>query len=421
MLQWRRRHCCLAKMTWNSKRSLFRTHLTGLLSLVFLFAMFLFFNHHNAFIGRVGIKENPVTHTIRGFKATKSETNSSLRNIWKDAFPQTLKPHTTSNLSNTESQQQGVTGLENTLSTNGSIYSEKGFGHQNLYHYKYIINEPEKCLEKRPFLILLIAAEPHQTEARQAIRQTWGNESLAPGIQILRLFLLGVHSKLNGLTEQAIVDESRQYHDIIQQEYLDTYYNLTIKTLMGMNWVATYCPNIPYVMKTDSDMFVNTEYLINKLLKPDQTPRTNYFTGYLMRGYAPNRNKDSKWYMSPELYPSERYPVFCSGTGYVFSGDLAGKIFKVSLSIRRLHLEDVYVGICLAKLRIDPKPPPNEFVFNHWRVSYSSCKYSHLITSHQFQPGELIKYWNHLQQNKHNACANAAKEKASRYRHRKMH
>ncbi|KAM4721658.1 beta-1,3-galactosyltransferase 2 [Rhinophrynus dorsalis] len=421
MLQWRRRHCCFVKMTWNSKRSLFRTHLTGLLSLVFLFAMFLFFNHHNSLSGRIGLKENPVTHTIRGFRATKSETNSSLRSIWKEAVSHTFKPQAPSNGSNAELLQQGVTGLENTLSTNGSIYSEKGTGHQNVYHYKYILNEPDKCQEKKTFLILLIAAEPRQIEARQAIRQTWGNESLALGIQIVRLFLLGLHANLNGLIQQAIVDESRQYHDIIQQEYLDTYYNLTIKTLMGMNWVATYCSHVSYVMKTDSDMFVNTEYLIYKLLKPDLPPRTNYFTGYLMRGYAPNRNRDSKWYMSPDLYPSERYPVFCSGTGYVFSGDLAEKIFKVSLSIRRLHLEDVYVGICLAKLRIDPVPPPNEFVFNHWRVSYSSCKYSHLITSHQFQPGELIKYWSHLQQNKHNACANSAKEKANRYRHRKMH
>lgn len=422
MLQWRRRHCCFAKMTWNAKRSLFRTHLMGVLSLVFIFAMFLFFNHHDWLPGRPGFKENPVTYTFRGFRSTKSETNhSSLRNIWKETVPQTLRPQTATNSNNTDLSPQGVTGLENTLSANGSNYNEKGTGHPNSYHFKYIINEPEKCQEKSPFLILLIAAEPGQIEARRAIRQTWGNESLAPGIQITRIFLLGISIKLNGYLQHAILEESRQYHDIIQQEYLDTYYNLTIKTLMGMNWVATYCPHIPYVMKTDSDMFVNTEYLIHKLLKPDLPPRHNYFTGYLMRGYAPNRNKDSKWYMPPDLYPSERYPVFCSGTGYVFSGDLAEKIFKVSLGIRRLHLEDVYVGICLAKLRIDPVPPPNEFVFNHWRVSYSSCKYSHLITSHQFQPSELIKYWNHLQQNKHNACANAAKEKAGRYRHRKLH
>ncbi|XP_043941257.1 beta-1,3-galactosyltransferase 2 [Protopterus annectens] len=421
MIQWRRRHCCLVKITWNGKRSLFRTHLIGLFSLVFLFAMFLLFNHHDWLPGRAGFRENPVAYTVQGLRSPKSETNhSSLRNIWKELPLQTIKPQN-SNSNNTELSPQGVTGLENTLRANGSIQNDKGTGYPIQHHYQYIINEPDKCKDKNPFLILLIAAEPGQVEARQAIRQTWGNESLAPGIRIVRIFLLGLSSKQSRYLQRAISAESKQYHDIIQQEYYDTYYNLTIKTLMGMNWVATFCPHVSYVMKTDSDMFVNTEYLINKLLKPELAPRHNYFTGYLMRGYAPNRNKDSKWYMPPELYPSERYPVFCSGTGYVFSGDLAEKIFKVSLSIRRLHLEDVYVGICLAKLRIDPVPPPNEFVFNHWRVSYSSCKYSHLITSHQFQPNDLIKYWNHLQQNKHNACANMAKEKNGRYRQRKLH
>ncbi|XP_038614354.1 beta-1,3-galactosyltransferase 2 [Tachyglossus aculeatus] len=420
MLQRRRRHCCFAKMTWNAKRSLFRTHLIGLLSLVVLFATFLFFHHHDWLPGRAGFKENPVAYTTRGFRSTRSDANhSSLRSIWKEAAaPQTPRAQAAGGSNRSEPSAPGVTGLENTLGANGSLYDA---GRPGPPHFRYIINEPAKCREKSPFLILLIAAEPGQVEARQAIRQTWGNESLAPGVQIARVFLLGFSAKLSGHLQRAIREESRHHHDIVQQEYLDTYYNLTIKTLMGMNWVATYCPRIPYVMKTDSDMFVNTEYLIHKLLKPDLPPRRNYFTGYLMRGYAPNRNKDSKWYMPPDLYPSERYPVFCSGTGYVFSGDLAAKIFRVSLGIRRLHLEDVYVGICLAKLRIDPVPPPNEFVFNHWRVSYSSCKYSHLITSHQFQPSELIKYWNHLRQNKHNACANAAKEKAGRYRHRRLH
>ncbi|MBN3293765.1 B3GT2 galactosyltransferase, partial [Polypterus senegalus] len=422
-MQWRRRHCSPIKMMWNAKRSLFRTPILGLLFLVGLFGILLLFNHQDWLPGRSGPRENPVTYTVRGFRAPKSETNqSSLRSMWKDVLPAAARPQSALNSSHTALTQQGVTGLENTLSANITLYSEKGTGwHIHPQPYHYIINEPDKCQGNSPFLILLIAAEPGQIEARNAIRQTWGNDSFAPGIHFIRLFLLGLGKEQNGPLQQSILEESRRFHDIIQQGYLDTYYNLTIKTLMGMNWVATHCPSVRYVMKTDSDMFVNTEYLVQKLLRPDLPPKHNYFTGYLMRGYAPNRNKDSKWYMPPELYPSERYPVFCSGTGYVFSGDLAEKIYKVSLSIRRLHLEDVYVGICLAKLRIDPVPPPNEFVFNHWRVSYSSCKYSHLITSHQFQPSELIKYWNHLQQNKHNACINAAKEKGGRYRHRKLH
>ncbi|KAG7227250.1 hypothetical protein INR49_013910 [Caranx melampygus] len=204
-----------------------------------------------------------------------------------------------------------------------------------------------------------------------------GNESVAPTLGFIRLFMLGKNEGELGLLQQRTLEaESQRHHDIIQQDFLDSYKNLTIKTLMGMNWVAMHCPQASYVMKTDSDMFVNTEYLIYKLLRPEEKPKKNYFTGNNMRGFAPNRNKNSKWYMPPELYPSEKYPTFCSGTGYVFSGDLASKIYRASLSIRRLHLEDVYVGICLAKLQIEPTPPPNEFLFNHWRVSYSSCNES---------------------------------------------
>ncbi|MEE6496329.1 hypothetical protein FKM82_002302 [Ascaphus truei] len=405
MLHWRRGQCCCLRLKRTSRRLVFYTFVTGIVSLGLLLFVLSMPNPHNWLISRMATREIPTTHP---FQSTKSQTNSSMRAIWKEVDLKVGMPQTGANVKNGKLPPQRVVGLEYTLNGNLIIRTKIDTEPQDFHYYDYIINEPEKCQEKSPFLILLIVSGPAQVEARQAIRQTWGNENLVPGIQVVRLFLLGINAKLTGDVAQAIMAESRQHHDIIQQEYLDTYYNLTIKTLMGMNWVATYCPHVPYVMKTDSDMFVNTEYLIHKLLKPDLPPRTNYFTGYLMRGYAPNRNKDSKWYMPQDLYPSERYPVFCSGTGYVFSGNLAEKIFKVSLSIRRLHLEDVYVGICLAKLRIDPVPPPNEFVFNHWRVSYSRCKYSHLITSHYFQPGELIKYWNDLQQNKHNACANAA-------------
>ncbi|KAL0200130.1 hypothetical protein M9458_003317 [Cirrhinus mrigala] len=273
--------------------------------------------------------------------------------------------------------------------------------------YKYIHNEPSACLLQAPFLVLLIAVEPKKTDARDAIRKTWANESVAGGLGFVRLFFLGVnqdtqrnHSEL----QHTIEEESHRYHDIIQQNYRDSYNNLTLKTLMGMYWITKYCPEAKYVMKTDSDMFVNTEYLIEKLLKPKGELTQKYFTGLRMSDYSPNRNKESKWYMPPEVYPGNRYPTFCSGTGYVFSGDVAQRIYVASLTIPRLHLEDVYVGLCLAKLKIEPAPPPNNLLFNHWRVSYSSCRYQNLITSHGFHPNELIQYWQHLQSNKHNLC-----------------
>ncbi|XP_069020436.1 beta-1,3-galactosyltransferase 2-like [Embiotoca jacksoni] len=413
-MQWRRRHCC--------------THAAKLLYLLSLLGVLIFLVHQVWLPRLTGMpwwRGHPVVYSGGGLHTTKAKLNTSAQHsAWRFVIVPQPTFKADANISSHEKPDVFSPTFGNTLAANTSQI-EEGHLSGTITHgpFPYIINEPDKCAENRLalFLVLLIATEARQVEARNAIRQTWGNESVAPALGLIRLFLLGKKEGELGLLQQKMLQaESRRHHDIIQQDFLDSYKNLTIKTLMGMNWVAMHCPQASYVMKTDSDMFVNTEYLIYKLLRPELKPKKNYFTGNNMRGFAPNRNKNSKWYMPPELYPSEKYPTFCSGTGYVFSGDVAGKIYLASLSIQHLHLEDVYVGICLAKLRIEPTPPPNEFLFNHWRVSYSSCKYSHLITSHGFHPNELLKYWHHLQSNKRNACINTFKERTARMHSNRM-
>ncbi|XP_029970410.1 beta-1,3-galactosyltransferase 2-like [Salarias fasciatus] len=403
-MQWRRRHCC--------------AHTAQLLSVLSLLGALVFLVNQvwlPRFTGMPWWRGHPVVYGA-GRNATGRHS------AWRFVIVPQPTFKADDNASSHERQdspgQPGEPSPDRALTTASQTDGDDG-GSVADGPFPYVINEPRKCAENRaaPFLVLLIATEARQVEERNAIRQTWGNESAAPPHGLIRIFLLGRNDGELGLLQQGMLQaESRRHRDIIQQDFLDTYKNLTIKTLMGANWVATYCPRASYVMKTDSDMFVNTEYLVYKLLRPELKPRRSYFTGNNMRGFGPNRNKNSKWYMPPELYPSETYPTFCSGTGYVFSADLARKIYRASLSIPYLHLEDVYVGICLAKLRIEPTPPPNEFLFNHWRVSYSSCKYSHLITSHGFHPNELLKYWHHLQSNKHNACIRPVRERAGRPR-----
>ncbi|XP_009081515.1 PREDICTED: beta-1,3-galactosyltransferase 2-like, partial [Acanthisitta chloris] len=67
---------------------------------------------------------------------------------------------------------------------------------------------------------------------RNSIRKSWGNESVVPGVDVVRLFMLGIETK--DANEDLLMRESEQYHDIIQQDFLDTYNNLTLKTMMGM-------------------------------------------------------------------------------------------------------------------------------------------------------------------------------------------
>ncbi|NWI00809.1 B3GT1 galactosyltransferase, partial [Tichodroma muraria] len=198
----------------------------------------------------------------------------------------------------------------------------------NPHSFDFLINEPNKCEKSAPFLVILISTTHKEFDARQAIRETWGDENNFKGIKIATLFLLGKNEDpvLNQMVEQ----ESQIFHDI---------------------WVATFCSKAKYVMKTDSDIFVNMDNLIYKLLKPNTKPRRRYFTGYVING-GPIRDVRSKWYMPRDLYPDSNYPPFCSGTGYIFSADVAELIYKTSLHTRLLHLEDVYVGLCLRKLGI---------------------------------------------------------------------
>uniref|UniRef100_A0A8U8C4P8 Hexosyltransferase n=1 Tax=Geospiza parvula TaxID=87175 RepID=A0A8U8C4P8_GEOPR len=197
------------------------------------------------------------------------------------------------------------------------------------YPYRFLLNHPDKCRERAPFLVLLVVTSPQDLEARDAVRRTWGDEGAVPGLAVLRLFLLGVHPVFSAELRPVLQEEDALHGDLLQQDFLDTYNNLTLKTLMGLEWVSRFCPNATYVMKADHDVFLNLEYLAG-LLRP---PRTDFLTGYVYRWTGPLRNRAYKWFVPREVYPNDTYPPYCGGPGYVLSGDLALRVFRVAQTL----------------------------------------------------------------------------------------
>lgn len=128
----------------------------------------------------------------------------------------------------------------------------------------------------------MIIVDSKDVAARHAIRSTWGNESSIPGVSIAKIFLTGISPTMTNEIQDMLQEESVTFRDIIQQDFLDTYNNLTLKTMMGMEWVTKYCPRASYVLKIDSDMFLNVDFLVNKLLRPELPIRTNYMSGYIV-------------------------------------------------------------------------------------------------------------------------------------------
>ncbi|XP_068128302.1 beta-1,3-galactosyltransferase 2-like [Hyperolius riggenbachi] len=270
------------------------------------------------------------------------------------------------------------------------------------YPYKFLINQPDKCKDRTPFLILLVTGRVHDLEARHAIRATWGNENNYD-VDVLRIFLLGVSRFFPNGSQMMLEEESEAFGDLVQQDFMDTYYNLTLKTLLGMEWVTKFCPNASYVMKIDNDMFLNVDYLVHKLLHPELPVRENYFTGYIVKDTQPSRSKTGKFYVPEEIYPNDIYPPYCAGPGYVFSADMARKIYDISQKIQVIPMEDCFMGICLYALHIPLTPPPSD-LFNGHNIGYNRCKFHKLIMVHHYTSEDLWSIWSDFWTLKSSGC-----------------
>ncbi|XP_051865217.1 beta-1,3-galactosyltransferase 5-like [Pristis pectinata] len=261
----------------------------------------------------------------------------------------------------------------------------------------FLMQPASRCDNSAPFLVLLVTSSPGEFEARSAIRQTWGSKRRVGGARSVAYFLLG-----HGRERQDWIRREGALHgDIIQGDFEDTYYNLTLKVLLGLEWLCCSCPSASFVMKTDSDIFVNTDYLMELLTRD---PRRNLATGLIVKNPRPTRYKASKFYVSKEEYPRKMYPTYCSGIGYVLSTDLACRVWKVSESVPMLKFEDVYVGLCLAQLKVEPVKIHSRPIFYGHRVQFSICSYRQLVTSHHIRPAEQLLYWRGLQVSADEKC-----------------
>ena len=97
----------------------------------------------------------------------------------------------------------------------------------NIWSYKYMTNVKLNNDRNKTLIALVTTATDH-FERRMAIRQTWANTELFPGLETV--FIVG--KSVNESTNAKIINESRIYGDMVQEDYMDSYLNLTTKTVI---------------------------------------------------------------------------------------------------------------------------------------------------------------------------------------------
>ncbi|XP_059220485.1 UDP-GlcNAc:betaGal beta-1,3-N-acetylglucosaminyltransferase 9 [Stomoxys calcitrans] len=240
---------------------------------------------------------------------------------------------------------------------------------------------------KLKLLILITSAQTH-TEARLAIRQTWGHFGTRRDVSTA--FILG--RTTNATVSEALTQENIIYGDLIRGNFIDSYNNLTLKTLSSLEWVDQHCPKAKYILKTDDDMFINVPKLLQFLDAHSKDKRVIY--GRLAKKWKPIRNKKSKYYISTGQFNAAVFPPFTTGPAYVLTSDIVHELYEKSLEQVYLKLEDVFTTGIVAQLLGIKRVHVNEFL--NRRIAFNPCNIRKSISVHMIKANEQFDLWKKL-------------------------
>lgn len=204
-------------------------------------------------------------------------------------------------------------------------------------------------INPRSIVIVVLSARKNFTK-RKLIRQTYGSIKSVNNINILALvFMLGSldapgQEKVNFGELEA---ENIEFGDLIMGDFVDTYRNLTRKTIMAYEWLTSYCREAQIVVKTDDDVLVNIYKLSKELSNwsPTEVTSSNIWcTVHWKEDVVKDVN--SVFYASPSDFPDGVFPKHCAGVGYVTPMTVIDRIVKeISTSFlgRVCTHEDVFM------------------------------------------------------------------------------
>ncbi|XP_043946563.1 N-acetyllactosaminide beta-1,3-N-acetylglucosaminyltransferase 3-like [Protopterus annectens] len=307
---------------------------------------------------------------------------------------------------NTSLQCKENTSVANIKGFSGLFEHIKDFlKYKHCRNFPIIHDAPMKCggseQSDKIFLLLVIKSSPKFYTRRQTIRKTWGEERKYEGVQIRLLFILGVHSdqKESKKLQQLLSIESKENGDILQWDFYDTFFNLTLKQVLFFAWLQQNCPHVNFLLNADDDVFVNSDAVVQYLLSLNGNKGDKHlFVGQLVTVVFLETRKSSKYYVPEQVTSRRRFPPYCAGGGYLLSAFTARHIHKASLNVAFIPIDDIYIGMCLDWAGLKPElhvgiQTGDQKVPSNFQNSFDPCYYKELLVFHRFTPYEIFVMW----------------------------
>ncbi|KAI3379949.1 hypothetical protein SNEBB_005581, partial [Seison nebaliae] len=291
--------------------------------------------------------------------------------------------------------------------------------------FHYIHNPGSRVCKNRPMIIGYVHISFQNFDRRASIRELWSDNQCTKDLwkniksrypfvnsfnePIRIVFMLG-----NGDSElnQDRVDlEYNEYHDIVQQNFHDSYRNLTYKSIMAMQWLSEHCTSAGMILKLDDDIIINMFSLIRLVAFQLSSDIRNTIICYLHQGMPVIREVKSKWYVTKEEYPLSYYCPYCSGSAFLMTIDVPKILYNVSLYTPFYWVDDYYLtGLLVQKAKIIRFLSfPESYVFTNTLTNFKDIISVKSLFGHldQFSWG-LYKCWSDICQQNEMKCLDDA-------------
>ncbi|KAL8271111.1 hypothetical protein Esti_004965 [Eimeria stiedai] len=261
--------------------------------------------------------------------------------------------------------------------------------------WRLLITPTVSCADDPPFVALFSMVNAADFEGREVLRSTWGAASVVLGRRVRRFFVLGTHPFK--AMQEVVEAEAAKHGDILQHTAPDKYSLLTLKAITVLQWVATSCPQTKFLVKADSDIFLDVEKVVSYLMFREN--EANVAAGTLLSASPVLRSPSHRNYQDPAVYPQSSYPPYMSGPCYMLSVDLVSKMAEVSKKIPRVRNEDCFIGLCLNALGIRPQASapmaPMEMDFDD---SSDVSELTRWAVAHPVRRERLLALWSAVRQ-----------------------
>lgn len=165
-----------------------------------------------------------------------------------------------------------------------------------------------------------------------------------------------------------INEENNKYHDIIQFNFLSSYYNCTIQIKFTLNYIYNNCKNYKWIIKLDIDTFINFKRFDNI---EDEIYRRNIgVIAYFINKGVLKCNTSTKWNLPCSDLLPKKHPSFPTGACYIINNNDIECIVNSLNKGNNIWIEDLNIGFIINGCKSQYYDVSNESILSYNKINY---------------------------------------------------